>query len=263
MRSFPPPGVLREVVSNRYFLSRVYGFAGALDLEAILEVADESFQSYDALRHEHGDKASQADAVESDDDADEDDEDDDIPDFDQLAERGGGGDDDDDDAEDADEDGGNETDELVEQRLTVPLYLPRGFIWEIEHYDNGEDAGVVHRIREPGAEPVRFATLDAHPSGHSIGWEEALQLFRAIAVDPRNRAANVSAIAPLLWWSAIRLVETDDREAVRACLAEAWRQVVSRDVADQLAIESSRRRASSQPQPAPLDAFVRLLAALS
>ena len=198
-------------------------------------------------------------------DDDDDEEEDDIPDFDELAKRGGSDDDDDDDDEEDDDDDDEASDDLVDQRLTLPLYLPRGFVWEIEHFDNGEETGIVHRIRAPGEEPVRFATLDAHPTGHALGWSEAERLVQALQIDPRNRVAHVSSLAPLLLWSAIGLGDTDDREVVRVRLAEAWRQsgMVTPEVADQLALDSSRRRSSSFPQSAPIEAFAQLLAALA
>jgi hypothetical protein len=257
-KTFPPPAVVRELLSNRYFLSQVYGAAGALDLEATLGVTDESFQTYDSLRHEHGDTG--AAETGDDDDEDEDEDEDDVPDFDQLVAENE--DEDDDDA--SDDDGDDADSELVEQRLTIPLYLPRGFVWEVEHFDNGEDAGVVHRIRAPGAEPAVFATLDAHPTGHAMRWDEAERLMRALDVDPRNRAANVVAVSPLLLWSAVSLTESDDRTAIAARLAEAWRQtgILSSDVADQIALESSRRRSVKRASSATLESFEQLMAAL-
>jgi hypothetical protein len=261
-RTFPSPAVVREITSNRYFLSCVYRAAGALDLEALLEVNDESFQTYDALRYEHGDKRQEDDDEDETGDDDEDEDEDDVPEFDQLMDESA---DDDDDDEAADDDTDDADGEVVEQRLTIPLYLPRGFVWEVVHFDNGEDAGVVHQIRAPGADPARFATLDAHPTGHAMSWSEAERLIHALAADPRNRAANVVAVAPLLLWSAVGVRETDDRDAIRARLAEAWRHtgVVSPDVADQIALESSRRRATKLASSAQPESFKQLLAALA
>ncbi len=133
-------------------------------------------------------------------------------------------------------------DDVTTTALHVALRAPAGFIWALELYDNGDDAGVIHWIYPPdGGAPLRAATCDSHPIGPALRWEEAEKLRAALTDD-------VAPIAPLLLWGAIGLAKHDSRDLVRARLSDAWLRtgLVSKDIAVQLAAESSGKRRDTE-----------------
>jgi len=66
-----------------------------------------------------------------------------------------------------------EDDPDIELRLvSAALHLPDGYLWEVELYDNGEDAGTNYYLHDPSLpERLELAVHDAHSNAscQSIG----------------------------------------------------------------------------------------------
>lgn len=119
--------------------------------------------------------------------------------------------------------------------LSVPLFLPGGYIWEVELYDNGDDAGAGYYIHVPSiAGRLEVGVYDAHSRfPFLLRWDEAQLLATASAGLAENRASGAARVALLLLWTAVGIAEADPLETVRARLEAAWRTsgLVSDDAA--------------------------------
>ncbi len=134
----------------------------------------------------------------------------------------------------------DEDSDLGTRFIAVPIFLPAGYRWDVEYYDNEEDAGVRHLLCSPGGEPVTIARVDAHSAGEQLLWTDARKLIAAARADARN-APSVDALL-LLLRGVIVLEESDDPALARDELGAAWVAVgVLPDVAASIASVSVPR----------------------
>lgn len=112
--------------------------------------------------------------------------------------------------------------DFVVRLLSIPVYLPGGYIWVVELYDNGDDAGVTHYLSgDDLSERVALGRLDAHPQSSPLRWPDLLKIVDAAARDELNRASGVADFALLMLFPVVRVPEDSVAEA-RATVERAW-----------------------------------------
>lgn len=155
--------------------------------------------------------------------------------------------------------------ELVVRLLSIPVELPGGFTWELELYDNGDDAGVTHYLSGPYLdERIELGRMDAHPIAAPLQWSELLAVVEAARREERNRASGVADLALLLLFPVVRVPAAALSEA-RIAIEQAWSAsgLMSADSARALA--KRMRPVEGDPDDTDDDAVVavaRLLAAI-
>ena len=116
-------------------------------------------------------------------------------------------------------------DEIVFRLLSVPIQFSSNYVWELELYDDGLDAGVSHYLSGPTIERrLHLGANDAHPRLSILRWSELEQLTAAAARDDRNRDSDVADHALLLLLPTVSVTAEDPLPDIRARVSQAWTQ---------------------------------------